>query len=205
MAGEVFDEDYYEHGVEKHISGYTDYHWMPEYSLPFANVVVNKYGHEKTYLDVGCAKGFLVKALMQFGAEAFGYDVSSYAVSHADDEVKGRLSTTFPFFKSSVTIAKDTLEHVPKEEMQGLLKKIHGSTNHLMVVVPLGDQGKFRIREYEMDITHVVKENEDWWIQQFRQAGFRMSEFYYALPGVKDNWTQKYPFGNGIFFLEAKK
>jgi ubiquinone/menaquinone biosynthesis C-methylase UbiE len=44
-------------------------------------------------LDVGCAKGFLVKDLMLAcpGLEAFGLDISPYALMHCEADVIGRL------------------------------------------------------------------------------------------------------------------
>ena len=44
-------------------------------------------------LDVGCAKGFLVKDLMKVcpGLEAYGIDISEYALMHCDPKVVGRL------------------------------------------------------------------------------------------------------------------
>ncbi len=44
-------------------------------------------------LDVGCAKGFLVKDLMKVcpGLEVFGVDISEYALMHCEPEVVGRL------------------------------------------------------------------------------------------------------------------
>jgi len=44
-------------------------------------------------LDVGCAKGFLVKDLMKAcpGIEPFGVDISEYALLHCEPEVVGRL------------------------------------------------------------------------------------------------------------------
>jgi ubiquinone/menaquinone biosynthesis C-methylase UbiE len=44
-------------------------------------------------LDVGCAKGFLVKDFMIAcpGLEAFGLDISEYAMLHCEPEVVGRL------------------------------------------------------------------------------------------------------------------
>src|SRR5260221_8144385 len=44
-------------------------------------------------LDVGCGKGFLVKDLMKVcpGLEAFGLDISEYALLHCEHEVVGRL------------------------------------------------------------------------------------------------------------------
>jgi ubiquinone/menaquinone biosynthesis C-methylase UbiE len=44
-------------------------------------------------LDIGCAKGFLVKDLLKIcpGLEVFGLDVSLYALMHCEPEVVGRL------------------------------------------------------------------------------------------------------------------
>jgi len=42
----------------------------------------------RTVLDVGCAKGYLVKALRDAGLEAYGVDVSEYAVSAADPSIR---------------------------------------------------------------------------------------------------------------------
>jgi len=43
------------------------------------------------FLDVGCAKGFLVKDLLSLGIDAYGIDVSDYAIQNCEPEVVGRL------------------------------------------------------------------------------------------------------------------
>ena len=48
----------------------------------------------RTVLDVGCAKGFLVKALREEGVEAYGADLSEYAVAAADPLVREFLRVT---------------------------------------------------------------------------------------------------------------
>lgn len=42
----------------------------------------------RSVLDVGCAKGFLVRALRDLGIEAYGADVSEYAIGSAERTVR---------------------------------------------------------------------------------------------------------------------
>ena len=84
---EVFDKDYYENGVSKGISGYTNYHYRPEYVFPVAQKIKNHFG-PFTVLDYGAAKGYLVKALRLLDVNAYGYDISKYAVENADPQIK---------------------------------------------------------------------------------------------------------------------
>lgn len=198
-----FDEQYFERGVATGVSGYTNYHWKPEYFMKFANTVKQRFD-TTTVLDYGCAKGFLVKALRMLDVNAVGYDISTYAVEHCDPAVKGYLTNHFKFPANafSTSISKDVLEHIPKDVLPTVLKSIADVTRDTFIAtVPLGDDGRFRIREYELDKTHVNKEDELWWINQFRQAGFGIREFHYDFPGAKDHWIKSFPHGNGTFVL----
>ncbi|MCP6727655.1 MAG: class I SAM-dependent methyltransferase, partial [Patescibacteria group bacterium] len=42
----------------------------------------------KKVLEIGCAKGFVVEDLREFGADCYGLDISSYAISKSTDIVK---------------------------------------------------------------------------------------------------------------------
>jgi hypothetical protein len=140
--------------------------------------------------------------------EAYGYDISEYAVENADPTVKQYISNArFDLPAYELIVAKDVLEHVPKEALPytlGLITDLLCRDGTAFVVVPLGDDGVFRIREYELDITHVIKEDEEWWTEQFKGAGFTVEEFYYSYPGAKDHWQKVHPYGNGTFVLRRK-
>ena len=199
-----YDEKYYEKGVENHISGYTNYRWLAHYSLPAANSIKQKFGSDKTYLDYGCAKGYLVKAMRLLGMDARGFDISKYAIDNCDPAVEGYVSNKFPDKEMDVIIAKDVLEHVPYKSLEKVLNQIEANSKEQLVVVPLGDGKTYRIREYELDKTHVIRQDEEWWINKFKQSGLVTDQFYYKYPGLKDNWTTTHPDGNGIFFLKRK-
>jgi hypothetical protein len=199
MISHKFDKTYFENGVEAHVSGYTDYHWKPEYVLPLANWLKQHFDHDLTFLDYGCAKGYLVKALRLLGVNAYGYDISEYAIANCDPDVSRYCANTLR--GADIVICKDVLEHIPKSEiLQKLGELANIGAETVVAIIPLGDDGKFRIREYELDVTHVTKEDEVWWITQFKTAGFDCSEFYYHIDGVKDNWMH-HPYGNGVFIF----
>src|SRR5712672_2602369 len=74
--------------------GYGGYRYDGRW-IPVAEDMVKHFGLKPgmRVLDVGCGKGFLVKDLMLEcpGLEAFGLDVSRYALLHCAPEVVGRL------------------------------------------------------------------------------------------------------------------
>ncbi len=60
---------------------------------PVAKDIVDHFGLKPgdRVLDIGCAKGFLVKDLLELGIDAYGLDVSKYALMNCEPEVVGRL------------------------------------------------------------------------------------------------------------------
>lgn len=86
-----FGKEYFDGTREQGYGGYRyDGRWMP-----IAEDIVAHFGLKAgdRVLDVGCAKGFLVKDLMKVcpGLEVFGIDISSYAVKNCEPELVGRL------------------------------------------------------------------------------------------------------------------
>ena len=73
-------------------------------------------------LDVGCGKGFLVKALLAEcpGLEAFGLDISLYALMHCAPEVIGRLhlgtadQLPFPDGSFDCVLSLNTIHNFPR-------------------------------------------------------------------------------------------
>src|SRR6516164_2952392 len=75
-------------------TGYGGYRYDGRW-IPIAEDMVAHFGLKPgdRILDVGCAKGFLVKDLMTVcpGLEAFGLDISEYALMNCAPEAIGRL------------------------------------------------------------------------------------------------------------------
>lgn len=85
-----FGFEYFDGPREQGYGGYRyDGRWVP-----IAETVVAHFGLKpgNRVLDVGCAKGFLVKDLTDVcpGLQVYGLDISNYALTHAHRDVAGR-------------------------------------------------------------------------------------------------------------------
>lgn len=199
---EKFDYHYFERGIEERVSLYENFRWMPEVSFPIANYLKQKYKNE-IILDYGCAKGFLVHALRLLNVESYGYDISKYALKNCHPEVKQFLfNDKKKIPKSSVIFIKDVLEHFEYEIVADELGWMCYNCNKMLAIIPLGENNKYRIPEYGFDKTHIIAENEEWWINKFNQAGFIVDGFYYKLDEIKSNWYNHNQFGNAFIFLK---
>ena len=202
-----FNEDYYEHGVELGISGYSNYRWIPEITLPMCYYIIKNLGikQKDTILDYGCAKGFLVKSFRLLGVKSWGYDISKYSISNCDKKIKRHLSNTLPKRKFSWLITKDVLEHVPKGDLNKTLKDMHCLSDNFFIVVPLGKDGKYVVPSYERDITHRIKEPLLWWIEKLGSNGYDIVKATYTFQGVKSYYTKEWGKGNGFIVAKRKK
>lgn len=213
----LFDEDYYERGVERGISLYTNYRWIPELTIPMAANLCETLGIPvgAKVMDFGCAKGYLVHALRLLRRNAWGYDVSVYAMSQSPKEVTDYLFGLMNFvdgedrlpnedhrYPYDWVIAKDVLEHIPEDELQRWLKAIRRSTPKLFVAVPLGDGARYIVPAYERDTTHKIRQPLRWWGDQLMKAGFTLDSMEYRMDGIKENYTQ-WEEGNGFLIAHT--
>jgi SAM-dependent methyltransferase len=214
-----YDKDYYENGVAKGISGYENYRWIPELTYPMAYAICKALKIKKSdkILEYGCAHGFLVKALNDFQIDTYGVDISTYALSKVPFEIKKKtkllknnnikksLKKMNIQFKFNHIISKDVFEHIKPILLKKILREMSKITNELFVVVPLGDNGKYRIKSYEGDKTHIIAEDENWWKKLFVENKFNIKSFSYRVEGIKDKWYSVHPKGNGFFKLASRK
>jgi SAM-dependent methyltransferase len=205
INAEPFTADYYERGEELGLSCYTNYRWLPHLTVPMASRIVQhlRVEKEETLLDFGCAKGFLVKALRTLGYNAFGVDISTYAIMSADDATAPYLSLISGIIEYAAfdwVLAKDVLEHVPEECLVELLTKLHA--RKMFAAMPLGDGREYVIGRMEDDVTHIIRRPLEWWVEQFRAAGFRDVWASYSMAGVKERWTKAFSVGNGFIIAE---
>lgn len=140
-------------------------------------------------LDVGCAKGFLVKDLLQAcpGLEVFGLDISEYALKHCEPEVVGRLHLgtaihlPFPDNSFDAVISLNTIHNLNKSNAILAISEIERVS-----------KGKSFIQVDSYKTQEQKKIFEDWvltaeyhdfpeeWINVFKQAGYT-GDYYWTI------------------------
>ena len=202
----LYDEDYFMRGKETGKSLYTSYSWMPDLTISMCRAITDHCRIRKHagVLDFGCARGYTVKALRMLGYNAYGYDISKWAVENADPEVYHYLSTSKDivfgqYSKYDWVIAKDVLEHV--EHLECTIHRIMTCAKQgVFVVVPLGHgRDGYVVPEYEKDTTHIHRLPLATWASCFMRPGWSV-EARYRLRGVKDNYA-KWAEGNGFLTI----
>jgi SAM-dependent methyltransferase len=204
-----YNKDYYESGPQSGKSLYQNFRWIPELTIPLAHHLLLhlKDSSDATYLDFGCAKGFLVHALRLLGANAFGVDISEYAISQCKKETTAHLKVIKPFEQIDLfdhVICKDILEHIPYDSIDKQLKIIsNGTAKSCLSIIPLGKDGRYIIPAYELDKSHFIRESQDWWVRKFQNSGFTNVQATSELGPFKTNWQNVNNQGNTLII--AKK
>jgi SAM-dependent methyltransferase len=125
-----FGREYFDGTREQGYGGYCyDGRW-----IPIAEDIVRYFALKpgNRVLDVGCAKGFLVKDLMKVcpGLEVFGVDISEYALMQCEPEVVGRLHLgdarhlPFPDASFDAVISINTIHNLQREDCVTALREI---------------------------------------------------------------------------------
>lgn len=203
----IFDEKYYEDGLKNNISCYENYRWMEFETINAIKSIIEFSKIEKGdfVLDYGCAKGFYVYAFIKCGINAYGYDISEYAVKNCKPEISSFITTddAILYEKFDYILFKDVLEHLSKKELNKLLYKIKKVTKKIIVIVPLGDGKKYLYDNDNKDITHKIKEDYNWWRKNLCK-NFKIINETYHLKNIKEKQYHYNKFSTGFFLCEVK-
>ena len=123
-------------------------------------------------LDVGCAKGFLVKAFLKNGVDAYGCDISNWAVENCEPETKGKLLVCdikkgLPYGDNSFDLITclGTLEHIEIPYLNYVIEELSRVTSKWVYIsVPISLNMENRPCG---DPSHVTYINPSFWIDLF--------------------------------------
>jgi len=170
--------------------GYGGYRWdgrwnqvardVLEHYFPYAVLRDGVLSRAIRILDVGCAKGYLVRSLVEAGADAYGLDVSRYAlVTDPDMSVVGRLhvgdacALPFPDDSFDLVVSINTLHNLTRDWLIVALREItRVSRGPAFVQVDsyLDEEGKRRFMDWVL--TARFHDYPDGWALLFAEAGY---------------------------------
>lgn len=160
---QIYDAYYYRTGCGRPYQ--RDEQWMRFFD-GIADRIIRDI-NPKTVLDAGCAMGFLVEALRNRGVEAYGIDISEYAIQSAHESIRpfcwvGSIAEPFPQ-KYDLIVTIEVLEHMPKEQAEKAIENFAHYTDQ--VLFSSGDED---LRE----VTHINLHPAEYWAALFAGQGF---------------------------------
>jgi ADP-heptose:LPS heptosyltransferase/glycosyltransferase involved in cell wall biosynthesis/SAM-dependent methyltransferase len=179
IPADWYDGDYFETGAKSN--------WDKGYNWPLfkgvfedaAACLTELFPHARSFLDIGCAKGFLVRALRARGMEAWGFDHSRWAIDRADEAARpfvklGDIDSVQFDRQFDVVVAMSIFESLTEAQLQTVLPRVRRWTRHaLFAVVALSEPG-----QQSGDLSHITLRDRDWWLNSLRQAGWVQDELH---------------------------
>jgi GT2 family glycosyltransferase/SAM-dependent methyltransferase len=140
-------------------------HWLAFFG-GIADHIVEDIDPE-TVLDAGCAMGFLVEALRDRGAEAYGIDISEYAIGEVREDIKKFCkvgSILDPLERQyDLIITIEVMEHLTPEEGKKAIENLCRYTDDIL----------FTSTPYDFkEATHQNVQPPEYWAEIFARNGF---------------------------------
>jgi SAM-dependent methyltransferase len=186
----LYGYDYFD-GHRKY--GFGGYHYDGRW-IPVAKNIREHYklNPGALVLDVGCAKGYLVHALYHEGMQAFGVDISRYALRHCPTDIIGRISygdildLCYPDNSFDLVISINTIHNIHESLISLCFKEIlRVSKKHCFITVD-----SYYTEEQRKDFeawcltakTHMYPEE---WVKTFKENNY-----------TGDYWFTTHQFGD---------
>jgi SAM-dependent methyltransferase len=148
--------------------------------LSVAQDIISHLQVSGRFLDVGCAKGFLVRDIMALApVDAFGIDISSYAVKNCGERVIGRLhvgsAVDLPFLDNAfaAAVSINTLHNLGRDDCVTALRelqRVSGGRAFVQVDAYRNDEEKARFEDWVL--TAKTHGTPDFWLDLFAEAGY---------------------------------
>lgn len=195
ILSEKFGKEYF----EKNYGNYGD----SELWTIMVEILMRKWGRKPNkVVDFGCAEGWLVKHLRNRGIEAFGVDVSEYAIRKGVVEgvlSKPRIYVDRVEYEDTCkncewVVSFETLEHIEERNVVKYIESFRAMSKR-------GFVGSIYTKRQSKDDTHILIRDRAWWVRLFENHGF------VNVP-IREVEIMNYPivreFGLDIFWFEIR-
>jgi len=181
-----FDKEFFDGARETGYGGYVDDgRW-----LAVALRMALHYGLVEgisRVLDIGCAKGFLVKAFRDLGIRAYGIDVSEYAIEQSVTPAHTLVADARSVTKWSgrtkfdLVVSINTVHNLEREDLAGVLRSIDAMAPHKYVTVDAWRDAEGRARMEAWNLTAKTMMHADEWKAFFAASRYE-GDYYWFTP-----------------------
>jgi 2-polyprenyl-3-methyl-5-hydroxy-6-metoxy-1,4-benzoquinol methylase len=191
IPGDWYDRGYFEDGTK---SNWPDGYQWQSFAGVFtetAAFLASTFAEATSFLDVGCAKGFLVRALREMGKECWGVDHSPWALEHAEPAafpylIRGSAEAIAIERRFDIVLAFDLLPHLTEEQASQFLSTAREWTDVALVAVIPSFETEEQERRYpqaddDADLSHILMRSRRWWHERILRAGWRQDPLHGAL------------------------
>ena len=197
IAACKFEEEYFDGTREQGYGGYRyDGRWVP-----IAQDIVDHFGLKPgmKVLDVGCAKGFLMKDLEKVcpGLKVYGFDISSYALRTCEAEATGHVvradaGAAFPFADNSFdcVLSINTLHNLERPRLIAALKEIErvapSGQSYIQIDAYRNDEELDAFKQWVLTAKTYLKPEE--WEVLFKEADFH-GDYHWTILEIDPEWN----------------
>lgn len=163
MTTQLYDRYYFQHSCGPVYE--RSAHWIQWFGN-IADHIVQKI-NPRTVLDAGCAMGFLVEALRERGVEAYGIDISEYAIANVREDIRpfcevGSILDPLPQ-NYNLIVSIEVLEHLRRPESEQALINLCRSSDDILFSSSPTDY---------REATHFNVQPPEVWAELFAAQGF---------------------------------
>lgn len=181
---ENFDEAYYQSGSDRgtQYSNYLEGAKLNRTYFEIAESIFTLFRPRRT-LEIGCATGVVVGHLRTFDVEAYGVDVSEWAVEHrVVPSVQQGSAEDLPFEDGHFDLVYSihALEHLTSEAKDRAFDELGRVCSAFQLhMMPMLESGPYvgdrfgHLLNLRTDPTHNLLYEREWWLTQFEGRGFR--------------------------------
>lgn len=194
LDASFFNREYFELGIG--YSGYTTTltgRFFAHLSNLYRALKIKIFLNPRTVLDIGCGVGHLVYYLRKLGIEAYGIEVSKYALSKANSGIRKYLTNgdilNLPYKDKQfdTTVSINVLEHINTNKLSRALNECNRVCRRYIIHKIYTEENSWIKRYHGSDPSHVSVYKRIWWSNLFKRLGYQEAQIFYpTLPSFME-------------------
>jgi len=165
----IFEREYFEDGT-------IGYHMYRDFTVHNATAKKIMDMKPESVLDIGCARGYVVRILENNGVAVKGLDISRHCyMTRASDNVIQHDVTDIPWHKAKVfkdkqfdlCFSQNVLEHLHEDKIDGVIREIARVSKRGFHGIHYTDSPYEESKD--IDVTHCTMHTKQWWVDKFNE------------------------------------